>query len=103
MKDRCASPYFRTFFKFCWNKFYILGCLYIVYNILDIWTLCGGTEKYYRTLHVTNNDADQLYDMPTVIQLIKIDRGCTDIWGCMDLGGIWMYGDIQISSSYGGI
>ena len=26
---------------FCWNKLYILGCIYIVYNILDMWTLCG--------------------------------------------------------------
>ena len=36
---------------------------------------------------MTNNDADQLYDRPTVIQLIQMDRGSTDTWGCFDLGG----------------
>ena len=99
-KDRCAFPYFGTFSKFCWNKLYILGCLYIVYNILDIWTLCGVAKN--NTGHCTwpENDADQQYDRPTVIQLIQTGRGCTDIWGFIWtweiylLGGIWMYGVI---------
>ena len=34
-----------TFFKFCWNKLCILGCLNIVYTIFDIWTLCGATKN----------------------------------------------------------
>ena len=39
------SHIFGTFSKFHWNKFYILGCLDIVYNILDIWTLIRVTKN----------------------------------------------------------
>ena len=36
---------------------------------------------------MTNNDVDQLYDWPTVIQLIQIYGGCADAWGCVDVWG----------------
>ena len=39
------SHIFGIFSKFCWNKLHILGCLYIVYDILDIWKLCEVTKK----------------------------------------------------------
>ena len=32
-------------FYFCWNKLCILGCLYIMYNIVVIRILCGVTKN----------------------------------------------------------
>ena len=62
---------------------------------------------------MTNNDADQLYYRPTVIQVILmygghtdiwqmhgryIDiLGCVDVWGCIDVGrcmDIWGHTDV---------
>ena len=48
-----------------------------------------------------NKDGDQLYDRPTVIQLIQTDRECTDIWGYMDLGGYRCMGPYDIWRAYG--
>ena len=47
--------------KSCWNKLYILGYMWIFGHKVEL-------LKKYRILHVTNNDADQLSDGPTVIQ-----------------------------------
>ena len=66
---------------------------------------------------MTNSDADQLYDRPTVMQLIQTDRRCADLWGYMDLGGYrfmgtcihggmdvwWVYGHLGSVQTYGGI
>ena len=108
------SHIFRNFSKFCWNKLYILGCLYVVYNILDMWTLCGVTEKQYRTLHVTNNDADQLYARPTVLHSlyrqiggIHMDLGgyrCLGAYGCMGVCGcMGAYGHMGNVQTYRGM
>ena len=40
---------------------------------------------------MTNNDADELYDRPTVTQLIQIDRRCTDVRVHMD---VWAQTDV---------
>ena len=54
---------------------------------------------------MTNNDADQLYHRPSVIQLIQTDRQYTEILRVYGLGrikmleGIWVCGGVQI---YGG-
>ena len=78
----CAFPHLGTFSKFCWNKLYLLGCLYIVYNIVDIWTLCRVTKKY--TGHCMWLKV-MLINYMTGLQLHSLYRhlGHTDVWGCM--------------------
>ena len=41
---------------------------------------------------MTNNDGDQLYDWPTVIQLIQMYGGHMEVWGIQMYGGVRMYG-----------
>ena len=41
---------------------------------------------------MTNNDADQLYNRPTFIQLKQTDKGCTDIWEVYGLRRVQMLG-----------
>ena len=45
------------------------------------------------TLHVINNDADQLYDRPTIIQHIEM-------YGGVQTQGIQIYGGVQIMRAF---
>ena len=42
---------------------------------------------------MTNNDADQLYNWPTVIQLIQMYVGVQMYGGNRYMVGAWMYGE----------
>ena len=60
-----AFPYFWNFSTFYWNKLYILGYMWIYGHCVELLKIIPDTAY-------DHNDVDQLYDWPTVIQLIQM-------------------------------
>ena len=42
-------------------------------------------------MHVTDNDADQLYDRPMGTQLVESEMYSPDVWGHIDVKGAYRH------------